>query len=243
LADRLGYGYLYPQTEDEMVDFVIGDLPFGLDEFKERSKHGPVFLVPENEIPVYMRGGEEKKWVSGKLRPDGKPGFPTPSGKWEIASSTLEGYGFAPLPEYMGVKGGPENQALAKDFPLALTTGARLRQTFRSQHLNIPGLLKRQPKAEAIIHPNDAAPRGIESGDTVSLKTPRGAVTLCARVTENILEGVVEANMGGGSPIQGEGWKNSNINTITDDRHRDPISGFPIFKALRCELEKVGREH
>ena len=186
-----------------------------------------------------MKGGDEKKWQSGKMRPDGKPGFPTPSGKWEITSSILESYGHERLPEYVGVKEGPENKELAKDFPLTLTTGARLRSTFRSQHLNIPGLLKRQPKAEARIHPNDAGPRGIESGDTVSVRTPRGAVTFCARITENIFEGVVEANMGGGSPIQGEGWKNSNVNIITDDKNCDPISGFPIFKALLCEVEKI----
>ena len=87
-------------------------------------------------------------------------------------------------------------------------------------------------------HPQDAAPRGIATGDRVRLKTPRGTVIFTARVTDDILPGVVEANVGGGSPIQAEGWRDSNINTVLDDLHRDVISGFPVFKALLCEVEK-----
>lgn len=239
LADRLGYGTLYPQSEDEMVDYVIKNLPFSLDEFKKRSEHGPISLDPENETPTYALNAEEKKWVSGKLRPDGQPGFPTPSGKWEITSSLLETFGYTPLHTYKGVKEGPENKALVKAFPLTLTTGTRIPSTFRSQHLNIPGLLKRQPNAEVLIHPHDAEPRGIAGGDKVLLKTARGQVLFTARVTEDVFEGVVEANEGGGSPIQAEGWKNSNINLVTDDQHRDRISGFPVLKALLCEVAKI----
>lgn len=239
LAERLGYGHLYPQTEDGMVSYVIADLPFDLDEFKERSKRGPLPLDPEETTPSYLVKGEEKKWLSGKLRPDGSPGFPTPSGKWEIASSILRSYSYAPLPVYAGVAEGPENKELAKEFPLTLTTGTRIQSTFRSQHLNIPGLIKRQPNAEVLIHPHDAGVRNIATGDKVLLKTPRGAVEFTARVTDDILEGVVEANMGGGSPIQVKGWRDSNVNVLTDDQHRDPISGFPVLKALLCEVEKV----
>jgi anaerobic selenocysteine-containing dehydrogenase len=120
-----------------------------------------------------------------------------------------------------------------------LTTGTRIQSTFRSQHLNIPGLLKLQPSAEVLIHPNDALPRHISTGDKVKVKTVRGEVQFTARVTEDILRGVVEVNQGGGSPIQAEGWRESNANVLTDDKNRDPISGFPVFKALLCEVEKV----
>ena len=234
LAERLGYGHLYPQTEEGMISFVIEKLPFSLEEFKRRSK----------DVPISLQEGssnheEEKKWLSGKLRRDGKPGFLTPSGKWEITSSVLKEYGCNPFPIYEEVKEGPQNEKLVKDYPLILTTGVRIQSTFRSQHLNIPGLLKRQPKAEALIHPDDASSRNISTGDKVRVKTIRGEVIFTARVTSDILKGVVEVNQGGGSPIQAEGWKESNVNFLTDDKNRDPISGFPVFKALLCEVEKV----
>ena len=139
----------------------------------------------------------------------------------------------------MDVKEGLQNEALVKDFPLILTTGTRIQSTFRSQHLNIPGLVKRQPNAEAIIHASDASPRNISTGDRVRVKTTRGAVDFLARVTEDILEGVVEVNMGGGSPIQVKGWRNHNINMITDDKNRNDVVGFPVYKAMLCDVEKA----
>ena len=77
------------------------------------------------------------------------------------------------------------------------------------------------------------------TGDNVKIKTVRGEVRFTARVTEDILPGVVEVNQGGGSPIQAEGWRESNVNLVTDDKNRDPISGFPVLKALLCEVEKM----
>ena len=234
LADRLGYGHFFPQTENDMVRFLIEDLPIEFDEFIHRSEKGPIPLYQEN-IPPY----EEKKWLKGGLRRDKKPGFATASGKWEIRSSTLESFGYSPAPVYEKIIEGPEQKDLTNEYPLTLITGARIPSTFRSQHLNIPGLLKMQPNAEVLIHTEDAGERGIATGDRVRVSTARGDVIFAARVTENILKNVVEVNQGGGTPIQGEGWRKSNVNLLTDDQNRDPISGFPAFKALLCQVEKV----
>ena len=186
-------------------------------------------------VPPY----EPEKWVSGKLRPDGKPGFPTSSGKLEIHSTILENFGYHALPVYEDGGRGSDCQPTEKDFPLTLTTGARIRSAFRSQHLNIPGLLRLQPECRAIIHARDAGPGNISNGDKVTVITPYGRVGVTAHVTINAIPGVVEVNQGGGSPIQAEGWKASNVNLITDEKNRDPISGFPVFKALSCRIEKM----
>ncbi len=144
----------------------------------------------------------------------------------------LEEYGYDAFPAYAEPKEGPQNKALVKDYSLTFTSGARIQSTFRSQHLNIPGLLQMQPNAEVLIHPDDAQSRGIVTGDKVKVKTVRGNVKFTARVTSNIMPGVVEVNSGGGTPVQAEGWKDSNVNFLTDENNRDSISGFPVFKAL-----------
>lgn len=239
IADRLGYGHLYPQSDEDMVRYVTADLPFDFEAFKIRSEQGPISVAGLSEPLSLKINSEEKKWRSGKLRPDGKPGFPTPSGKWEITSSTLQDINSDPFPTWVRPKEGLENEALVKDYPLILTTGTRIQSTFRSQHLNIPGLVKRQPMAEAVIHPNDATLRNISTGNKVMVKTARGDVEFTARVTENILKGVVEVNMGGGSPIQVEGWRNSNINMITDDKNYNDVVGFPVYKALLCDVVRI----
>ena len=69
---------------------------------------------------------------------------------------------------------------------------------FRSQHLNVPGLLKLQDKPYVLINPADAAERGIMDGDRVAVSTRRKCM-LYARVTEDVLPGQVEVNMGGGT--------------------------------------------
>jgi anaerobic selenocysteine-containing dehydrogenase len=180
-----------------------------------------------------------EKYKTGHLRKDGKPGFETPSGKFEISSHLLRKHGYEPLPIYEEPSEGPiGSPELAKEFPLVLTTGTRIQSAFRSQHLNIPGLLKLQDKPNILIHPEDAEPRSILDGDRVWLKTKRAKVPFYAKVTDRIRKGVIEANMGGGGPLQPQPWKEANVNELTDPENRDPISGFPVFKALLCEVEK-----
>lgn len=135
-----------------------------------------------------------------------------------------------------GPLGSPE---LARRFPLVLNTGARTQSAFRSQHLNIPGLLRLQPDPEVCVHPRDAAERGIVDGDLVDVTTVRGSVRFVARVSDRVAPGQVEANMGGGSPMQAASWRNANVNRLTDSENRDPISGFPVYKALLCEVTKA----
>jgi anaerobic selenocysteine-containing dehydrogenase len=229
LAKALGYGDRYPQSEEAMLQFVFGKSPIPLEQLRSTPKGVPLPTPPM----VY------EKYEKGLLRKDKNPGFETPSGKFEISSTLLRQYGHEPLPVYQepfeGPIGSPE---LAKEFPLVLTTGTRIQSAFRSQHLNIPGLLKLQDKPNILIHPVDAGPRGIQEGDRVYVKTKRGKVPFYAKVTERITKGVIEANMGGGGPLQPQAWKEANVNELTNAENRDPISGFPVFKALLCEVEK-----
>jgi anaerobic selenocysteine-containing dehydrogenase len=228
LAKSLGFGDLYPQTEEAMLEFVFSGAPCSLDELKRKPEG--VFL-PSPPM-VY------EKYRAGLLRRDKKPGFETPSGKVEIASHLLKQYAYEPLPIYQEPSEGPlSSPELTRSFPLVLTTGTRIQSTFRSQHLNIPGLLKLQDKPNILIHPQDAEKRGIQNGDQVWVETIRGKVPFYAKVTDRIMKGVVEANMGGGGAIQPKEWKEANVNNLTDPENRDPISGFPVFKALLCEVK------
>jgi anaerobic selenocysteine-containing dehydrogenase len=229
LAKALGYGDRYPQSEEEMLEFVFKKASFSLEELRSKPE-GMSLSSPQM---IY------EKYKVGLLRKDGNPGFETPSRKFEISSQLLKKYGYDPLPAYQEPSEGPiGSPGLAKDFPLVLTTGTRIQSAFRSQHLNIPGLLKLQDKPNILINPEDAQKRGIQHGDRVWVKTKRGRVPFYAKVTERIVKGVIEANMGGGGPLQPKEWREANVNLLTDPENRDPISGFPVFKALLCEVEK-----
>ncbi|MGB6289380.1 MAG: molybdopterin-dependent oxidoreductase, partial [Desulfobulbales bacterium] len=69
LAERLGYGHLYPQTEEELLNHVLKGSGFTRADVK---KAGGMVQKPG----VMM---QYKKWEKGLLRSDGQQGFDTPS--------------------------------------------------------------------------------------------------------------------------------------------------------------------
>ncbi len=230
LAERLGYGHLYPQSEEAILRHALAESGFTLEEV--RAAGGSV------RLPAAMM--QYKKWEKGLLRPDGRPGFDTPRGKFEIASSILQEHGYDPLPVYTEPGEGPLSRPdLAKRYPLVFNSGSRTPYDFRSQHHGVRGLSKQNPEPLVTMHPADAAPRGIAHGDPVWVSTLRGHVRYRAFVTENIMAGCVDAAQGGGGPLGPEAWQSCNVNALTDLERCDPISGFPVYKTLLCEVTRA----
>lgn len=106
----------------------------------------------------------------------------TPSGKIELASDDLRRGGFTPVPTARCLEPDAEH-------PLRLVT-PKSRYRVHSQHSNIPWFRAREEHA-LWIHPADAAARGIADGDPVLITNPRGRVRIPARVTADIMPGVV----------------------------------------------------
>ena len=230
LARRLGYGHLYPQTEEELLRHALEGSGFTLEEVR---RAGGTVRLPA-AFPEY------RKWEKGSLRADGRAGFETPSGKLEIASSILEEHGYEPLPEYVEPPESPLSRPdLAAAFPLVLDTGTRTRFDFRSQHHGVAELAASLPEPLVLVHPEDAAARGIEDGAPVEVVTARGTARFRASVTPDIVRGAVDAMMGGGGPLGSAAWRGCNVNALTDPAQLDPVSGFPVYKALLCEVRRV----
>ena len=230
LAQRLGYGHLFPRDEEELLRFALEGTGFSLEEV--RAAGG------ETRVPTAMM--QYRKWEKGLLRPDGRPGFATPSGKFEIASSTLAEHGYDPLPVYTEPAEGPiANPALAREYPFVFNSGARTVFDFRSQHHGVPGLAGDQPEPAVTLNSDDAARLAIGSGERVLVRTPRGSAVFTAVVTPDIARGTVDAAMGGGGPLGSDAWQGCNVNELTNIGHFDPISGFPVYKALLCRIEKL----
>ena len=230
LARHLGYGHLFSQTEEEMIRFALRGSDYTLEDVKAAG--GWV------RVPTPMM--QYKKWQKGGLRKDGKPGFETATGKFEIWSTILEEYGYEPLPKYIEPTEGPlGSPKTAKRFPLVFNSGARPQTDFRSQHHGIEGLVKDTPEPLVEINVEDAKEQGIRSGDLVRVTTPRGSVPFRAKVTADIMKGAVECMFGGGTPVGPKAWQEWNVNELTDLNNYDKISGFPVYKALLCDVEKV----
>lgn len=83
------------------------------------------------------------------------------------------------------------------------------------------------------IHEKDAAALGIKEGDKVELYSPYGTVTAKAMLTAKIHEGTLQI---------GHGYTEANSSILMSDKHLDPYSGFPGYKAMRCNIRKAGKE-
>ena len=225
LAERLGYGGSFPRNEEEIIERALEN---------NLGANRPLEEMPEViELPLPER--RIRKYDSGHLRSDGKPGFPTPSGKFEFASTFLKRYGYEPLPVYQDPRS-TESEGLSS---LMLTTGARSRARFNSQYLDRPELADRN-RAVVEINPADAEPRGVQSGDIVTVRTTGGQMSLEAHVTPDICAGAVHVPYGGGGSRQVGLWPHASINAVIPPELRDPISGYPVLKAVMCEVVPIG---
>ena len=214
LAQRLGFGEkFWDGNFEKCVNYILE--PSGI-TYEELKQHPEGIKCPP---------------PSGRENYDEKEGFPTPSGKVEIASSILAEYGFEPLPVYKEPPESPLSRPdLANSYPLVLTSGARVLAYTHSQFRNIDRLRRLMPEPLVDINPADAGPRGIQSGDTVIISSPIGSIKMKANVTDTILAGVVS------TPHHWPG--EANVNSLIDDKNLDPISGFPPFKSQLCQVSK-----
>ena len=232
LAHRLGYGDQFPADEMDLLDKVLTNT----DITRRDIEQAPKLTVRKNSEPMTYR-----KWETGLLRKDGQPGFETPSGKFEIKSTLLEQMGYHGLPKYEESFETPVSQPkMLNRFPLVLGTGP-FKPDMKSCLRAVPDFIKKYPYPAIQMNPKDAQDRKIEPGDPVVVKTARGFVEMRADISEDIMEGFVYAPVGGGGPQGTETWRRANVNVLTDFEQFDPISGFPVYKTLLCDVKKKRR--
>jgi anaerobic selenocysteine-containing dehydrogenase len=171
-------------------------------------------------------------------------GFRTPTGKIELYATRFEAMGYDPLPYYREPPESPvATPEVAKDFPLVLTTGARIPFFFNSEHRQIRKLRKAHPDPIVEIHPDTARPFGIKGGDWVWIETPRGKIRQRARVTDEIDPRVIHVEHGWWFPEEAgpeHGIWTSNANVLTSNEPPyDPAMGTYQLRALLCRIEPV----
>ena len=212
LARRMGYVEYFPwKDEIEAYDYLME--PTGLS----------VKALTENASGMYCGTVTYRNYESRGLR--------TPSGKVEIYSETLAKMGQDPLPVHREPPESPvSTPELAKKYPLILTTGARVVEYLHSQLRNVHRLHRLRPEPEAEMNPETAAKYGIKDKDKIRVESPRGSIEIKAKLTEDIIPGIVSVT---------HGWHEANINILTDETPADPVGGNPSLKALLCRVERV----
>jgi anaerobic selenocysteine-containing dehydrogenase len=216
LARKLGLEKEFPwQTAEEAIDFQLEQA--GITVEMLRSNPGGL-RAEEDRYEKYLTGG-----------------FATPSGKVEFFSERLHKNGQMPVPYMDGRDGNPISflDQCSRDAVIGIS-GERTNMFTHTQFHNIPFLLSGEPEAFADIHTRDARQRMISDGDMLKITTPRGYVKMKARISDAVHQGSIRIAWG-----WGEVHPDLNLNNLTDDDRRDPVTGTPSNRSFMCEIEKA----
>ncbi|MFC1821736.1 molybdopterin-dependent oxidoreductase [Thermodesulfobacteriota bacterium] len=221
---------------EQMLDWLLK--PSGL-TFKELREH---------VIPKYYPF-EYKKYEKGLLRPDGKQGFNTPNGKYMLYMRTFQRVGLDPFPDYEEPPESPvSTPELAKEYPLVLTTGARSKVFFHSEHRQVAQLREIHPDPIVEIHPDTAAKHRIIDGDWVWIENRLGRCKQRAKLVTTIDPRVVHAQHGWWYPEKEAaepylfGTWDHNINQLLGTGLQAPSGFCAPLKSLICKIYKAVEE-
>jgi formate dehydrogenase (NADP+) alpha subunit len=117
------------------------------------------------------------------------------------------------------------------EFPFVLTTGRRYESynTHFQTRYYAAGVKLKQTEETLDIHPEDAAKLGIEDGSLVEVSSRRGALKVKAKITEQVVPGLVFMSFH---------WREVPTNVLTINEF-DPISGTAEFKACAVNISRV----
>jgi biotin/methionine sulfoxide reductase len=251
LATRLGFEAQF--TEGRSAEQWVGHL-WEVTR-KNASKAGialPAFDAFREGPPLDLRPMlAERAQVLERFRedPDKNP-LRTPSGRIEIFSETIAGFGY---PDCVGHPAWYEKKEWlgsprAKRFPLHLLSNqprtrlhSQLDQGITSQEAKIHG---REPMR---INPDDAAARGIRDADVVRVFNDRGAFLAGVRVSDELRRGVVQIATGAwydmldpGDPLSLE--IHGNPNAVTNDIGTSSLAQGPSPNSCLVEVERYEGE-
>lgn len=226
LAEAMGYDEPWLQDDAQAVIREV---------LAATAAHNPLLkditlerLQAEGSIPLPIPEQEQTPFADGMFR--------TPSGKVEVYSAQAAQKGYDPLPGWE-----PEvetrikhsgNTSSTASGPLPLLCPAA--HHFISSSFGNLELMKAKEHAPTLrIHPDDATPRGIRSGQQVRISNERGWCHLVADVTEDVRPGVLATTTVWWprfSPDQ------RNVNWTTSDRLAD-FNGGSTFYTNLVEVE------
>ena len=111
-------------------------------------------------------------------------------------------------------------------------SGERTNRFTHTQFHNIPSLMKGENEGTVDLHPEDARNRNIAAGQWLTISSPRGHIRMKARISDAVHPGVARIAWG-----WGEVDPECNVNNLTDDDRRDPVTGTPSNRCFMCRIE------
>ena len=194
-----------------------------------------------------VEGGPSSHVMLADFRADpAKAPLPTPSGRIEIFSERIAGFGYDDCPghpvwfapaEWLGAPA-------ARRFPIHLLSDQPATKLHSQlDHSPHSQAAKRNGRQPVTLHPVDAAARGIKDGDLVRLFNDRGACLSTASVAAVVRPGVARLSTGAwfdpAEPGANDALdKHGNPNVLTLDIGASKLSQGAIAQSCLVEIER-----
>ncbi|WP_149535584.1 molybdopterin-dependent oxidoreductase [Siccirubricoccus phaeus] len=248
IAEALGYRDRFTEQRDEAAWLrylyerfrqAAARTGFAAPGFEEFWATGHV------EVPDIAPGEDYTQFAEFAADPEANP-LNTPSGKVELFSETIAGFNYADCPghpvwipprEWLGA-------AAAKTYPLHLLSfqpATRLHGQLDTGR--VAAADKIQGREPILMHPQDAATRGLAEGDIVRIFNARGACLGGVRLKPDILPGVVAMATGAWYDPLVPGDPDSicvhgNPNVLTADVGTSTLGQGPSAQSCLVQVEK-----
>jgi anaerobic selenocysteine-containing dehydrogenase len=128
-----------------------------------------------------------------------------------------------------------------------LLIGRRQLRSNNSWMHNYGRLVRGEDRCTIVMNTNDAARRGLSTGEYVSVNAKAGSITLPVEVSEELMPGVVSIPHGWGHGREGvelsvaSEHAGVSINDLTDDAAVDQVCGTAAFNGTPVSVEAVSR--
>jgi len=139
-------------------------------------------------------------------------------------------------------------RALDEPLPALVLIGRRHVRSNNSWMHNSQRLVKGKPRCTLMMHPDDAARRGVSDGATVRLRSRVGEVEAPAEVTDEVMPGVVSLPHGWGHDRAGirlgvaSRHPGASINDVVDDQRIDALTGTAVLNGTPVEVLPTAAE-
>ena len=136
--------------------------------------------------------------------------------------------------------------ALRASPPELMLIGRRHVRSNNSWLHNSQRLVKGKPRCTLLIHPDDAARRGVRDGDPVRVRSRVGEVLVAAELTADMMPGVVSLPHGWGHDRDGirlavaSRHAGVSINDLVDDQRLDVLTGTAVLNGTPVEATAAG---
>jgi anaerobic selenocysteine-containing dehydrogenase len=131
---------------------------------------------------------------------------------------------------------------LGAPVPQLVLIGRRQLRGNNSWMHNAPRLMRGPDRCTLMLHPNDAASRGIAAGDRVVVRSAVGEVTVPAEVTNDVMPGVASLPHGFGHARPGVGQSlaarqpGASYNDLADPERLDELTGNAALNGVPVEV-------